>query len=257
MIGLVDRYTLLARVGPAVLVGMAACLAVTAWIPFAEWPFKLAAGSTVIAIVAMVLGQLVRDAGKAIEKPLWTKWGGAPTARMLRHRDETIRPGLKASLHTRMVELGFVERMPTKQEEDEDPAGAERLYETCSDRLRNKALELKAKSPFDVVHQENISYGFRSNLLGIRTYALCIVAASFLGAVAAFFFGRHPYLEAGGIIVIAAAILASANESALKSTVDNYSERLLNAVDAIPQQARTAAARNRENSAGPRVRQLK
>jgi len=76
MIGLVDRYTLLARVGPAVLVGMAACLAVTAWIPFAEWPIKLAAGSTVIAIVAMVLGQLVRDAGKAIEKPLWTIWGG-------------------------------------------------------------------------------------------------------------------------------------------------------------------------------------
>ncbi|MCV9934773.1 hypothetical protein OIU35_00210 [Boseaceae bacterium BT-24-1] len=243
MIGLVDRYTLLARVGPAVLVGMAACLAVTAWIPFAEWPIKLAAGSTVLAIVAMVLGQLVRDAGKAIEKPLWAKWDGPPTARMLRHRDEAMRPGLKASLHARMVELGLVEHMPTKQEEAENPDSADVIYQTCSDRLRNKALELKAKSPFDVVHQENISYGFRRNLLGIRTWALCIVALSFLGGAAAFLQGRYPYLEVGGIILIAVAILASANETALKRTADNYSERLLNAVDSLPQRPPTAAVR--------------
>lgn len=242
MTGLIDRYTLLARVGPAVLVGMAACLAVTAWIPFAEWPFKLAAGTTVIAIVAMVLGQLVRDAGKAIEKPLWAKWGGPPTARMLRHRDETVRPGFKASLHARVVELGFVERMPTKQEEEQDPIGSEIFYETCSDRLRNKALELKAKSPFDVVHQENISYGFRRNLLGIRPYALCAVAISLIVSAAALLFDRHPYFEIGGISLIGAAILASANENALKRTADNYSERLLNAVDAFPGAARTTNA---------------
>lgn len=251
MTGLIDRYTLLARVGPAVLVGTAACLAVTAWIPFTEWPFKLAAGTTVIAIIAMVLGQLVRDAGKAIEKALWAKWGGPPTARMLRHRDESLRPGVKASLHARMLELGFVERMPTNQEEDEDPDGADLIYQTCSDRLRNKALELKAKSPFDVVHQENISYGFRRNLLGIRPYALCIVAASLLGAAAAFLFGRHPYLEVGGIFVVGAAILASANESALKRTADNYSERLLNAVDALPLPARaTTAIRSKRREPG-------
>ena len=35
-------------------------------------------------------------------------------------------------------------------------------------------MELKAKARFDVVHSENIAYGFCRNMLGIKRHGLAI-----------------------------------------------------------------------------------
>jgi hypothetical protein len=86
-------------------------LAVSAWIPFSEWPVKLLGGSMFLAIGAFVLAQLTRDAGKRIEPGLWEPWGGPPSVRMLRHRDTTIAAGSKAAMHYRLVELGVVDHI--------------------------------------------------------------------------------------------------------------------------------------------------
>lgn len=124
-----------------------------------------------MVIAAFALAQLARDAGKALEAPLWKDWGGPPTARMLRHSDPTFEPPVKATIHSQLVRLSACERMPTSDEEKADTESAEAVYRLCGDWLRRKALQLKNVSPFDVVHQENVNYGYHRNILGIADAA--------------------------------------------------------------------------------------
>ncbi len=213
---LIDRYILGARVAPVAVVSLLLFLTASAWIPFSQWPAKLLGGSTVLAIGAFVLAQVARDAGKAIEGPLWASWGGPPTMQMLRHRDQTIAAGSKALLHRQLTALTIVDHLPTQTEEEADPDGADEIYRTCSDWLRRKALELKAKAPFDVVHSENIAYGFRRNLLGIRRHGLLILIASLAVTIAVFFFHRHPIIELTGILLVGAYLVLGVNPNAVK-----------------------------------------
>jgi hypothetical protein len=203
MNNLIDRYILGARVAPVAVVAFSLFLAISAWIPFAQWPVKLLGGSAFLALGAFVLAQLARDAGKAIEGPLWASWGGPPTVRMLRHRDTTIPPGSKSLLHRHLIELGIVDWLPSEAEEREDTDRADAAYLTCADWLRRKALELKSKAPFDVVHSENIWYGYRRNILGIKSYGLTIWFFTLCITATAFFFNREPVIEFCGIMLAA------------------------------------------------------
>lgn len=229
-----DRYTLHARVFPVTVVSFPLLLAVSAWIPFAQWPLRLAGGGFVMVIAAFALAQLARDAGKALEAPLWKDWGGPPTARMLRHSDPTFEPPVKATIHSQLVRLSACERMPTSDEEKADTESAEAVYRLCGDWLRRKALQLKNVSPFDVVHQENVNYGYHRNILGIRTIGVSIAVSSLIAIGAAFAFNRFPVIELFLALAIAAYLTFAINSERLRTCADNYSHRLLSAVDAIP-----------------------
>jgi hypothetical protein len=245
---LIDRYILGARVAPVAVVAFSLFLAISAWIPFAQWPVKLVGGSAFLALGAFVLAQLARDAGKAIEGPLWASWGGPPTVRMLRHRDSTIAPGSKALLHRHLIELGIVAWLPTEAEEHYDPARADAAYLTCADWLRRKALELKSKAPFDVVHSENIWYGFRRNILGLKRYGLIIWGLAFIASSTAFFFGRQPFIEFFGIIFVGLYLLFAVSEAAMKRAADEYSKRLLDAAQSLPVPKSQAASSARRRA---------
>lgn len=239
-----DRYTLGARVAPVVVVAFSLFLAISAWIPFSQWPIKLLGGSAFLAIGAFVLAQIVRDAGKAIEKRLWDSWGGPPTVRMLRHSDPTIASGSKLLIHHHLVALGIVDRLPSEAEERQNPKQADGLYLTCSDWLRRKALELKSKAPFDIVHSENISYGFRRNILGIKPYGLITLCVAFVTTSASFFFGRHPIIELCGVIIVGVYLIFGVTEAAVKRAADEYSKRLLDAAQAIPAPQKASLGKN-------------
>lgn len=234
MNSLIDRYTLGARVAPVAVVAFSLFLAISAWIPFSQWPIKLLGGSAFLVLGAFVLAQLARDAGKAIEAPLWASWGGPPTVRVLRHRDTTIPSATKSLLHRHLVELGIVNRMPSEAKEREHPDQADEVCLTCADWLRRKTLEMKSKAPFDVVHSENISYGYRRNILGIKPYGLSILSTAFIVTVAAFFFCREPYIELCGIVVVGAYLIFGVTKAALKRAADEYSKRLLDAAQTLP-----------------------
>jgi hypothetical protein len=236
---LIDRYILGARVAPVAVVAFSLFLAISAWIPFSEWPIKLLGGSAFLALGAFILAQLARDAGKAIEGPLWASWGGPPTVRMLRHRDATIPPGTKSLLHRHLVELGIIDRLPSEEEEREHPNEADNAYLTSANWLRQKALELKSKPPFDVVHSENISYGYRRNILGIKPYGLLIVCFALAITIAASFVHRQPYIELICVVVVGAYLIFGVTKAALKRAADEYSKRLLDAAQTLPVPKRT------------------
>lgn len=229
-----DRYILGARVFPVCVAAAPLFLAVSAWFPTSQWPQKFFGASVVLAIAAFALSQLARERGKAIEVRLWASWGGPPSATMLRHRDGTFDTGTKARMHRRLIELGVVDHMPSEQEEEQYPQDADKIYRTCSEWVRRKALELKAKAPFDVVHAENIAYGYCRNLLGIRKIAFAIALMSVAAILPAFFFGRLPIVEIGGALVLLVYVAVIVNETRVKRAADNYAYRLLSAIESIP-----------------------
>lgn len=240
LIKLVDRYVLLARVAPVAIVSVGLFLFISSWIPFSEWPIKLIAGSGVLVLGAFALAHLARGAGQAIQGPLWASWGGPPTVRMLRHRDPTFKAGSKLLIHQHLVALGIVDHLPSAEEEQRDPKAADELYHTCAEWLRRKALELKLKPPFDIVHSENIAYGFQRNSLGIRSWGLWIVGGALVGTGAAFVSGRQPWIELSGELMLSAYIVWGVSEAAMKRAADDYSRRLLDVVQSIPISAQEA-----------------
>lgn len=122
-----------------------------------------------------LLAQIARDRGRRKQAELWVSWGGPPTTSQLRFR------GTKNETHFLTVraqlEQLFGDALPTEEEEAKDPAGADQRYEAVVARLREATRDTKR---FPLVLAENINYGFRRNLWGLKPIGvtLAIVAAA-------------------------------------------------------------------------------
>jgi len=127
---------------------------------------------------AFLLTQFTRDAGKKHEVFLFAKWGGVPSITVFRHRDTRIDAITKARYHIKLA--GFVKetRAPTPEQEQADPIATDAVYAAWSNFLRANTRDRKK---FALLFQENVSYGYRRNVwglrgLGISLSLLCSVA---------------------------------------------------------------------------------
>lgn len=85
-------------------------------------------------------------------------------------------------------------------------------------------------------------YGFRRNLLGIKPYGMAILALAITATAAAFIAGRQSFLEPCGLAVLGAFLVFGATKASMKRAADEYSMRLLNAVEATPMPSRPGRA---------------
>jgi hypothetical protein len=127
---------------------------------------------------AFLLTQLARDAGKQRESALFARWGGMPSVAILRHRDTRLDPITKARYHTKLSALVKGTKAPTPVAEADAPDAADQTYMAWSTWLRVNTRDTKK---YDLLFQENVSYGYRRNLWGLRTLgiltsALCAIA---------------------------------------------------------------------------------
>lgn len=224
-----DRYTLQARVKPAVIAGFPVALAISAWVPFDQWQAKLFGGGLLWGALSMALASAVRRRGQAIEKSLWEEGGGQPTMRMLRHRDDTFTKGSKARIHANLVRLNAVPRFPTPEEEHQNSLSADGIYSEAADWVRAHALAHKGNAPYDVVHAENINYGFARNSLGIKVPAIFICCASLAIVAAAFINEAKPYLEIAATLILLIYQSTWVSKKAFNSACRDYSHRALSA----------------------------
>jgi len=170
----IDAYTFRARLQPALLAALPLAVAVTAfypegvswWTPF--WAAIVASGGTYL------LADLAREGGKKKEAELFESWSGKPTAQLLRHRNST-NPVKLAAYHARLHRLRPDLDFPSVEEEMEDPAHADHVYEAAADYLKERTLGDK------LVFQANCEYGFRRNAFGLKWYGVC---TSVLGLLA-------------------------------------------------------------------------
>lgn len=178
MASLFDAYGLQARLQPALLALLPLFLSIAVWIPgLYEWGSGLA--GVVTACGALVwFAHLSRGLGRKAQKKLYVEWGGIPTTRWLSHRDDSLNAQTKARYHAFFETQidGWV--APTPDDEATGPQSADAAYESAVEWLKEQTGEGER---FDLVLKENISYGFRRNLFGLKWIGFGIAVVCAIG----------------------------------------------------------------------------
>lgn len=173
-----DEYSRNARLKPALLVILPAAITVAVWSPnialawSGMWATIVALGGT------FLIAQIGRDWGKAKEGRLFARFGGRPSELLLSHEHAPNKIRLAAQ-HARLCALQPTIVMPSADDERRDPSAANQVYDACTRFLIGRSRDNR------LLLQENINYGFRRNLWGLKPMGLSIALASsaFLGAM--------------------------------------------------------------------------
>lgn len=117
-----------------------------------------------------LFAQVGRDLGRRKQEDLFRQWGGPPTTQMLRLSGNPTTELIKR----RRNKLGNIINclLPTKEEERADPVAADERYGSAVAYLLEATRD---HEKFPLVLEENINYGFRRNLWGMKPYGLTIV----------------------------------------------------------------------------------
>jgi hypothetical protein len=228
-----DTYTLFARIGPSVVV--ASPLLSFAALSGVLDPTNIIAGF-LFSAACILAAELTRDAGKRLEPGLWAGWGGSPTLRRMRF-DSEFPPNQVSDRHRRLEQL-LGRRLPDARGEAADPAGADVAYEEAIYALRERTRD---RDRFELLFRENVAYGFRRNLLGIRRWgilAACIgLIASVVVGVRACGEDKQILLGAGvpAIWAIAAGFffIFFLDGAWVQNAAEEYAERLFGALQVL------------------------
>lgn len=164
-----DRYDRKARLLPAVLTVMPIALLIPLWIPEARNLTGTALWALGSAGAAAFLMSWGRTRGRRCQTRLDEKLGGSPSVQVLRHGGPFLAQPARQRVHKLLRNHGLA--VPTVANQSADPTSADAAYETC-------VLWLREKTRTDrLLLEENIEFGFRRNLLGLKAPALAILAA--------------------------------------------------------------------------------
>lgn len=187
---------------------------------------------------AFLLTQLARDAGKKCEKQFFEVWGGLPSAAIFRHRDTRIDTITKARYHKQLSTIVKGTQAPSPDEEAAEPAMADHVYSAWSSYLRVHTRDTKK---YPLVFQENISYGYRRNICGLRLLGIVVSAFSLAGG-AVWIYHLHSIRgtitteSVGSLICVFVILLLWAfrfTPNWVRIPADAYAERLAEAADSI------------------------
>jgi hypothetical protein len=136
------------------------------------------------------LANVARNWGKSIEEKLRKSWGGFPATQLLRHSGPA-NPDLRERWYKQLSKL-LGKPLPTAEEERQDPARADEVYEAVTRLLINKTQDLRI---YPFIYRENVNYGFCRNLYPLRTLAIGIALLGLSVSICAGFW----FLRAGEI----------------------------------------------------------
>lgn len=234
--GLPDAYDLRARIAPIVLISAPVIVhAASVGVISGSWSEASVIGLCAVALLTL-MAQFGRDLGKRLEPRLFEKWGGAPTTQLLRRRDTRIDDATKqriyAFLEAKVSGLSF----PTRDEELSDPDTADTKYFTAVHWLRSKTAD---KAKFARLRDENISYGFRRNLFGLKWVGIAIsgsVAVYLIGHAALLGSLPEDIVRSPALYVAAAALIIEiliVSERWVEIAAFNYAYALINAAESL------------------------
>lgn len=225
-----DRYTVQARLAPALIVALPIALAAIVVVGAVVW--GMVAGVVAWAGGTALLAQVGRDAGKRREPALFASWGGKPSVSLLRHRGRA-NPVTLLRWHGKLKKA-MGKALPTPKQEGAAPDDADIMYEACGTLLRERTRDEKK---FSLVAAENRNYGFRRNLWGMKPVAIGICVTG-LVVVSVIAFIDRSRLE----IALVAAALDSAlclgwffmfTPAWVRVPAEAYAERLLEASEKL------------------------
>jgi hypothetical protein len=202
-----DTYSLKARVFPALIAGLPTLALLFIIVPWDHLGISQAIAASMGFVLIFAFADMARNRGKTIQ----AKLGSGETPEQWYRGNADVPEGSKDRYRT-YVSAKLNQIAPTAEEEQLDPGRANDFYRSANAWLRDRTRDTKS---FAMLFGENITYGFRRNLLGLKTTAI-ICNILILGFCAVIFYFRPPYFEALPrleeklVIVIAAVVLHSA-----------------------------------------------
>lgn len=182
MTNLFDSYSRQARLFPGLLTIFPPLLAILAWFPWLILSSVMASLLTLAMSCGLLYGlaSYTRTKGRRVEAKLIKKWGGWPSTLLLRHSsslDTYTRKRYHDFLEAALPSMVF----PGPEQEKYHPKEADDVYASAVKWLIERT---RSSKDFPMLFRENVQYGFRRNLLGLKPMAifLCIMtcAVSFL-----------------------------------------------------------------------------
>ena len=172
-----DNYTLKARLYPSFLVLLPAFVVCVYYITDFEKYYHYFTAVISIGLFTFLLSQLGRDKGKLKEPELHKYFGGKPTTQILRYRDVYIDNVTKERYRKLLINKIEGLQFPSAEQERIEADQADQVYESCAKFLISKTRDTVK---FNLLFKENISYGFRRNLWGMKLWAILVLFCCFL-----------------------------------------------------------------------------
>lgn len=234
---MISNYKLKARVYPAVISLLPLLiLGIYFSIDLESW-YGLIGGISLLALLQFILSEIGRDRGKKIEPKLWKHWGGTPTTQILRFSNDRISESDKMVLHKKLHKLTNTGKAKMLNIEAESLDNADEIYSSWSNYLRRHTRDTKK---FNLLFQENVSYGFRRNLLGLKMFSIILIFVV-IGIITGFEFFEHDFqfseLSKSEILILFSLLglfifwVAIVTRSWVKAIAFSYAERLIETTD--------------------------
>ncbi len=195
------------------------------------------ASGVILTVFSALAAQLGRDRGKRLEPELWREWGGSPTLRRLRFRDAP-NTRIVERLHERIGRV-LGDALPTREEEASAPVAADALYDEATRRIIGMTRD---REHFPLLFAENVSYGMRRNLLGLRPIGIAVALATAVIAALLMVLATGTFADRAARYVPAATVsvaelilwIAVVNRRWVRVPAEAYADRLVEAVDQLP-----------------------
>ncbi len=227
-----DRYTFSARLIPALITILpVVAFFVLIWPNGQDTANQLKAiglGSISFALLA----QFGRDLGKRLEPELFETFGGMPSTALLRHRDSRLDAVTKARYHSFLLNKVPNIKLPTALEESNNPNDADKIYTSAASWLRVRSRDDA------LLLNENISYGMRRNLMGLKYIGITVCLVISGGLIAYRILENLKFMQADYLIFVLCASLLFMWLFVVKASwvflpAEAYARRLLENCDKI------------------------
>lgn len=178
---LFDDYSRKARLYPAFLAMLPPFAILAGYTDWLEVDLSNVAWMVFAAAGLFLLADLTRQRGKAIERELLKEWGGYPSQTLLRHSDPTFDRHTTDRFHRAAERICKNVLLPNEDDELADGREADQIYKSVNSVLLPLTHD---KVKFPIVYKENVTYGFRRNMLGLKPVAVTISVLSIIALLA-------------------------------------------------------------------------
>lgn len=231
-----NPYIIRARLFPAVL-GVAPAIALlglnitTDGFAVAQFVATLALG-----VLFFTFSNIARRFGKSAERRLFANNGGSPTNTFLHRADARFDEATKDRYRSKLESL-CGEKAPTERAELKDPAAADAYYKRAFTWLRENT---RKEQGFEILFEENVTYGFWRNLYGIKGPALILNASVVLICGALLFWHSFSPSAVQSMVTIAligavhaAFFVFGVSKKSVFEASDEYAHQLVLALDRL------------------------
>ncbi|MBY2997835.1 hypothetical protein [Rhizobium leguminosarum] len=232
-----DLYTLKARLVPALITLVPAIAFVIAILDLKSFDTSQAWATVGLTVILLVCANFAREAGKRVQADIYRENGGWPTFDALYYDDRTFSDQAKQR-YLAFLSSKIGTPYPSLAEAKNDPAAARDFYNRAATWLRENTRDA---ARFPIIHDENLTYGFYRNMLGLKYTAILInlaVMAACIGIIYRYapWFGdaapRLPYVLAVSAFHLAYLFFGVSKGRVLTASA-RYSRQLLLACETL------------------------